>query len=190
MVAETVCHSIKAWLQRGGSPHDFGANDGSAIDRETVNQLKSLKAEHAVLYRILLARSLIEEWQQGGRGGDDLGSMSPAEARNILIDARWDMNFADPIYMECTEDELRYSYSRSAASFCPTAPCMLMWRACQYRALISHEPRHIDICRFWFWDTLLPDMLPHLQPYAASIAIDYEDIFHARLCPTQRRGGL
>lgn len=106
--AETVCDVIKQEDIKRKDETPLQLRDGSSVDRLVVSRLKALKAEEVVLYRIIMARSVIQEWEKRGRAGDDAGDVGVAEARKILTDARWDINLDDAICPDQSEEEVRY----------------------------------------------------------------------------------
>jgi hypothetical protein len=108
LFAETVSDIINQQDTKRKEETPLHLRDGSTVDRLVVGRLKALKTEQVVLYRVLMARTLIQEWEKRGRAGDDVGALGVAEARRILTDARWDINLEDPICPAQSEEEVRY----------------------------------------------------------------------------------
>lgn len=108
LMADAVCQAMSEMRQEGG---DMLRSDqhGVEVTRRILVRTKLISVQHAVLYRILVTRALIQEWHRGGRGGDVLGRLSAEDATNILADARWDRHLQSPPFSDKSEEELRYA---------------------------------------------------------------------------------
>lgn len=142
LFAETVSTAIKQQDEKRNELLPLDLKDGSSADKQVVGALKAMQPEHVVLYRVLMARTLLQEWVKGGRAGDDVGALGVAEARRILIDARWDANLDTAICPDLSEEELRCRPCRTL----PTASCQ--WCMCARRLYstnvwlyLSHIPK-------------------------------------------------
>jgi hypothetical protein len=107
-MADAVCQALSDMRQEGG---DMVRSDlhGLEVTRRVLNRTSRISVQHAVLYRILLTRALIQEWHRGGRAGDVLGPLAEEDATNILADARWDRHLQTPPFSDKSEEELRYA---------------------------------------------------------------------------------
>lgn len=185
LMAEAVGDAIKQCDQGRQNMVVLSSSDGSAVDRGAVSRLKLLKAEHVVIYRVLMARTLLQEWENKGRAGDFVGRLGSEEARRILIDARWDVNLKEPICPDLTEEELRY---RSSHQLPPTVQCMYVARVhVQAPSIVGmSSDAGASVCRHWFRTTLWTEIVPSVQKPAEALNAEYKSLFQMSL-PSLRR---
>lgn len=106
MLADAVCDVIHRMRQEGGTVFSSDIH-GDEATRRVLLLTNRVKVQHAVLYRIVLTRALIQEWHRGGRGGDKLGHLSVEDGTKMLADARWDRHLQTPPFNDFSEEGLR-----------------------------------------------------------------------------------
>ena len=136
MMADAVCQVISEMRQEEEGLLERDVHGVEAI-RRVLKRVCRVKVQHAVLYRIILTRALLQEWDRGGRGGDELGDLSPEDGAKMLADATWDRHLQSRPFQELAPEELRCEPQQS-----PFLSTLSVWPPVGPAVVVSSAVRH------------------------------------------------